>query len=318
MIDIKFEDGSFHIIHKADSDKLHEDPIKNALLKKLRAFLDTKEPQLVKFLIHTWNTQGRAITYKELREAILIGEIDEKLLDDWQQDYSRFVKKYLLPAWQEAVEAGAEEIKEKYPDWYFNPMSSGIRSWTEIRSADFVTNSTQTQIEGIRAVVYRAANIENISVDELARVIRPMVGLTARQATSNLRYYENLRNNGVSEKRAKDLSVRYAARQHRYRGYNIARTELAFAYNKGADDAVRQAQAAGYMGETVKEWSTALDERVCDTCRALEGKRIAMDDEFDFKTRLEYREPGIKRTPPAHPSCRCAVKYVEIAPPAYR
>ena len=38
-----------------------------------------------------------------------------------------------------------------------------------------------------------------------------------------------------------------------------------------------------------------------------------IDDDFDFKTKLI--EPGIKRTPPAHPHCRCSVLYREIEPP---
>lgn len=282
------------------------------VLTRLRSFLDPNEPSLVYLLVNTWQTQGKAITYKELREAILYGGLDEKLVEAWQQDYARFVVKHMQPAWEKAIAAAAKAIEDRYPDWYFNPSAEGVKAWVTNRGAEFVTNSTRTQIQGLRAVIEKAAVLEDMNVDQLARAIRPMVGLTQQQTVANLKYYNNLIGNGVTQKRALELSTRYSARQHRYRGYNIARTELAFAYNKGADEGVRQAQEAGYMGNVVKVWSTADDERVCEICGPLEGKTIAMDEDFDFPTKLAALNPGIRRTPPAHPSCRCAVEYREI------
>ena len=287
-----------------------------ALLMHLRRYLDKKEPELVYWLVQTWNTQSRAITYKELREAILAGDINWDLLQEWQQDYTAFVAAHLYPAWVDAMEAATKDMQRKYPGWRFDPYADGVRQWTETRSASFVTEVTNTQIEGLRAVVWRAANLENMTVDQLARAIRPMVGLTHPQAVANMRYFERLIANGMSEQRAHDLSIRYAARQHRYRGYNIARTELAFAYNQGSYQGTKQAQAKGYMGETVKIWCTAEDERVCEICGGLEGKTIGIDEEFNFSTRIATpANPTIKLVPPAHPSCRCAVMYKEIAPP---
>lgn len=286
------------------------------VLRKLRSFLDKEEPELVGLLVTLWHHQGRAITYKELREAILAGVLTTEQLADWQQDYSRFVTEHLRPRWIGAMEAAAQEIAKKYPEWYFDPYAEGVRQWTEARAAAFVTEVTATQIAGLQAVVQQAAVLENMSVDELSRVIRPMVGLTHPQAVANMKYYENLINSGVSQQKAKDLAIRYAARQHRYRGYNIARTELAFAYNQGSYEGTKQAQEKGYMGEVVKIWCTADDERVCEICGDLEGKRVAMDDDFNFYTRLAVpANPTIRKVPPAHPSCRCAVMYKEIAPP---
>lgn len=305
-----FHNGRFipeHEIQKSSEEA--------AVLQQLRSFLDANEPGLVRFLVNTWRSQGNAITYKELREAILSGEIDSDLLDDWMQDYSRFVVKYLQPAWEKAIIVAASVIEKKYPLWNFDPMGAGVLEWTANHAAEFVTNVTTTQIEGLRAVVRRAAVLEDMSVDGLARAIRPMVGLTKQQSEANLKYYETLIKNGMSEKKALDKSIRYAAKQHRYRGYNIARTELAFSYNQGSYEGTKQAQAAGYMGDTVKVWCTADDERVCTICGGLEGKEVAMDEDFDFYTKLHGRNATIRRVPPAHPSCRCAVMYKEIAPP---
>lgn len=285
-------------------------------LQKLRDFLDEVEPGLVYILVTLWHSQERAITYKMLREAILAGTVTQDMIDQWFQDYTRFVVETLHPAWIEAMEAAAREIALQYPEWYFDPYTEAIRRWTEERSASFVTEVTTTQIEAIRAVVQRAAVLNDMSVDQLARAIRPMVGLTHPQAVANLNYYEKLIENGVSEEKALDLSARYGAKQHRYRGYNIARTEMAFAYNQGSYEGTKQAQEKGYMGQTVKIWCTADDERVCKICGALEGKQVGMDEDFSFYTKLATpANPTIKKVPPAHPSCRCAVMYKEVAPP---
>lgn len=294
-------------------------------LKALRAFLDANEPRLVLFLVTFWNNQERAITYKELREAILAGEIDPEWLEQWQQDYSVFVTTYLQPLWLAAIDSAANDLQEwlkannrtDVMDW-FDPVADGIKEWVSQRAAEFVTNSSQEQMDAIRAVVQRAAVMEDMTVDKLARAIRPMVGLTKQQAVANMNYYQTLLRNGISETKARDLSIRYAARQHRYRGYNIARTELSFSFNKGADDGARQAQEYGVLGDLEKVWDAAEDERTCPICGALDGQRIAMNEEFDFPTKLAATNPGIRRTPPAHPSCRCGVKYVEVTDPVIK
>lgn len=286
-----------------------------AVLRKLRAFLDAAEPELVYWLTTLHAEQGKAVTYKELREAILAGEISADLLEEWQQDYVRFVKEHMDPAWSGAIAAAATDIAQRYPAFSFDPYADGVCSWVEERGAAFVTSSTAAQIDGLRAVVRRAAVLADINVDTLARAIRPMVGLYHQQSVANLNYFTGLLESGMKEKKALDLAARYGARQHRYRGYLIARTELAFAYNQGSYQGTKQAQEAGYMGEVVKVWSTAMDERTCPICGALEGKEIAMDEDFNFPTKLAGRMGTIQRVPPAHPSCRCAVEYREVTPP---
>ena len=283
------------------------------VLRLLREFLDSNEPSLVRFLVNTWRSQGNAITYKELREAILNGDIDPEWLEDWIQDYSRFVAQQLHPAWLEAMAAASADLERKYPTWFFNPMADGVRAWTDTRAAEFITSVSNAQAEGLRAVIQRAAVLEDMTVSELARAIRPMIGLTKQDSMAVMNYYETLRANGVSEKKAHDRAARYAAKKHRERAYTIARTELATAYNAGAHEGTRQAQAAGLLGECVKIWCTAGDERVCPFCGSLDGKQIAMDDEFPGAS----RSWSTKLHPPIHPRCRCGVKYKEIRPPKY-
>lgn len=284
----------------------------DAALLKLRRFLDTNEPKLVHFLQNLWNSQRRAITYKELREAILAGALSADLLYEWQEDYSAFLLEHLQPLWLEAMKQAAEQLEQRYGKFYFNPMADGVQQWVKEYGAAFVTNSSQTQIEALRAVIGMATGLENYTVDELSKAIRPIVGLNQPQAMANLKYYNTMREYGLSEKKALDKSIRYAARQHRARGYLIARTELAFGYNKGEYLAVKQAQEKGFMGQCVKVWCTAEDERVCSTCGPMDGKRVLLDEEFDFPTKLDN---WTRLTPPLHPNCRCGMLIEEIEPP---
>ena len=318
-----FHDGKF-----IPEQNIQKNTADAAVLRLLRSFLDANEPALVRILVNTWRSQGNAITYKELREAILAGDVSPELLEEWMQDYSRFVTRELQPAWDRAIAAAVVELEQRYPTFFFDPMADGVRAWTATRSAEFVTNVTNTQIEGIRAVVRRAANLEGMSVTELAKAIRPMVGLTEQASMAVMNYYETMRSNGVSAKRAQDRAVRYATRLHRKRAYLIARTELATAYNAGAHEGTKQAQEAGYLGQCVKEWCTAGDERVCPMCGGLSGTRWGMDDDimYDYtykrsgitsvrRINPSLADPEAGKRPPAHPGCRCAVKYIEIAPP---
>ena len=80
------------------------------VLDKLNAFLDATEPEPVYFLTRLWNDQQQAITYKELREAILNGYIDVKTIQAWQNDYANFVNEHLKPLWIEAMQAANADL----------------------------------------------------------------------------------------------------------------------------------------------------------------------------------------------------------------
>ena len=287
-------------------------------LRQLYSFIDIREPKLARFLNNMWREQEKAITYKQIREAILGGELTPAMVESWQQSYSRFVAEHMLPKWEEAFKASATELKKKYPQFAFDGTAEAVREWNMNNAARFVTNCTTEQIQGLRAAIRRATDLvaDGMNVDELSRVIRPMVGLTDRQTRANLNYYQKLIDNGMSKEKARDKSIRYSAKQHRYRSQMIARTELAFSYNQGQFLAVKQAQEQNLMGKCRKVWVTADTERTCPSCNSLDGKEIEMDEDFNIQTNLKGNL--IKRCPPAHPHCMCAINYIEYEPPAFQ
>ena len=281
----------------------------NVALRKLRRFLDASEPRLVYFLVNLWKNQGDAITYKELRESILAGELVTDYLEEWREDYSRFVTERLLPEWEKAMSVAEKDLIATHPDWKYNTAAFGSSEWMRDRAAEFVTSVSDTQIDGLRAVIRNASVLHTMSVDELARAIRPMVGLTMMQSVANLRYYQKLIENGVSTKRARELSIKYGSRQHRYRGFMIARQELAMAYNTGLYQGAKQARDAGYLKNPVKISACAMDERVCSTCGALEGAIVGFDDDFVIPNKGNYKFTSLH--PPYHIQCRCTTLIVD-------
>lgn len=297
-------------------------------LHRLDSFLNSENPRLVRFLVRTWNDQQTAITYKELREAILHGDLAAEALEEWQQDYAVFFNRYLQPILSDASNAGAKELAAAALSGsdVYAPMLDGVDDWIEAHGGEWITQMTTEAHEAVSTLIQYAAG-GNTTVDDLARVIRPTIGLNGPQSLANFRFFEETRRRLIRElldkhpemqvataerqatKRAKESAVRLAARQHRQRAEMIAQSELAFAYNKGADNAVRNAMDAGLMPRMKKQWSTAADEAVCATCGALDGVEVEMDDEFNFGGKELYA--GQKLTPPAHPRCRCALCYVE-------
>jgi hypothetical protein len=290
-----------------------------AALQRLRSFLNAEEPQAVEFLVSLWGEQRSAITYKELREAVLSGDLSAAQLDLWRLGYSRLVNEQLAPQWEKAMLAAAEELQRQYPHFLYNPQSQSAQEYIRLHGASLVTNIVEEQRSALRSAVLHALKLDNsMTAEDLSRMLRPMIGLTKPQAMANTNHYNAVRLSalesgmslGAAKKKASESAVRYAHRQERYRAMTIARTELASAYNQGAYLATLDAQEKGYIGDCRKIWLTAADELVCDICAGLDGKPVNLKGKFKISVKGKFK--GAIDLPPAHPRCRCAVAYEEI------
>jgi len=297
-------------------------------LHRLSAFLDANNPKVIRLLVNVWDDQKAAITYKELREAILCGSLTADQFHAWQQDYAVFFNTHLSGILRDAAYAGGKDLAaaRRRGAEIFAPMLDGVENWVTTHGGEWISNMTSEAREAVSTMIQYTAN-GNTTVDDLARRIRPLIGLTKQQGLANLRYYENLCDTLKKEllekypnmrettaeikaaAKAHESAIRYAARQHRERAAVIAQTELAFAYNKGAATAIQHAVNNGIIPPQKAVWSTAREERVCEICGALEGVAVSLGEEFDFAGRSLYA--GQKQTPPAHPRCRCTLCYVD-------
>lgn len=166
------------------------------LLNMLERYITDTEAVPISILTKFWADQAASITYKEIRKMIEDGDVSKEDLENWSKDYSILVEEKLAPLWEEAIIVGQignmilDSLKNS--DFEFDPSDEGIRKWIEQRGADFVTNSVQEQKKAIRRLTAKAVR-EELSPDELSRVIRPCIGLNSRQAEANLRYYNNIK-----------------------------------------------------------------------------------------------------------------------------
>lgn len=296
------------------------------ILNRMQGFLQQNTGEPVEILCSFWEDQKNAVTYKELREVVQSGMLTQKQFENWQQDYSVLVEKKLASVWQLAMAAGVAG-QPMFDDLSFsiNTQDPGIASWIKDRGAEFVTSCTAEQKRAIQSLLTKKITDQH-TVDELARFIRPCIGLTEGDTKAVLKLYDSVKDTLRANhprmkpenirKKALDAAQKYAEKKHRQRAFTIAQTELEFAYNRGADQGVRQAQEQGLLGKTIKRWITSGDDAVCSICAALDGTEIEMDDNFDFKGRLLFA--GQKMLPPAHPRCACAVEYIEVEPPIFR
>lgn len=298
------------------------------VLNRLNAYLDGNADEPAKFLVAFWEDQGKVFSYKEIREAILEGTVSEETMRLWRQDYTKLVADKMYPMWLNAISAGVkgQPIFDDLPHGFsFDTGVPDVVSWITSRGSAFVTSVTEEQKRAINALLLKGVT-NKFSTDELARTIRPCVGLTEGQAKANIRYYNSIKERLAKdhprmkkesiERKARERQLIYAEKQHRQRAYTIAHTEMAFAFNKGMDETIRQAQAKGLMGQMKKKWVTAGTGNVCSICEEF-GDMDSIEMDMDFSVVIGKK---IKRTitapiPPAHPRCRCAVQYVEVEPP---
>ena len=182
-----------------------------------------------------------------------------------------------------------------------------VQSWIDSHGRELITRLSDESQKAIANLIYRRQG-ELMRPREMAQQIRPLIGLTDRQAQANANYrekvYNRYRDNGLSSvaaaERADKAALKYAGRQHRQRAETILHTEIAFAYNRGAFIGVRQAISNGLMGRCEMIWTTSGAHRVCSRCMELKDTVVGHTD-----------ESGVK-LPPLHPRCRCAIMYREI------
>lgn len=277
---------------------------KKAILDQIRAFTDAEEPRLILILSKSWDKQQNAIKYSDLVRMIQTGEIDTEVLTTWTRMYSKLVADYFADKYRDGIKAGAKNAQSIY-GYKIDFSQNGIEDWIEDHGAQLVVSLVVSQRDALKAILKHAYDTEQ-TVDDLSRVIRPTIGLYPQQSTAVARYYNTLLNNGRKKKDAQKLAANYAARLHRYRAMMIARTEMAFAYNHGNDESIRQAQSEGLIGDVVKIWSTADDERVCSRCGPMDGKEVGMNDYFVDSSGHRVLKP------PLHPHCRCGIIYQQV------
>jgi SPP1 gp7 family putative phage head morphogenesis protein len=167
--------------------------------------------------------------------------------------------------------------------------------------ARLVRNVTKATQQGIAKLVSRGI-VDGIPPRDLAKMIKPMIGLTNNQASAALHLRKTLLKSGVTAKNTSTIVGKFIDKQLRYRAETIAITETVRASNMGQHAAWNDAidRRLIRVGGEPREWLAADSERTCPVCNALDGEIVEFSQ--PFSQGMLY--------PPAHPRCRCSVGLV--------
>jgi len=186
----------------------------------------------------------------------------------------------------------------------FDLRDPAAEEWAARRGSRLVVEIDSSTRKALRRA-FTVAQRSGGNPREVARLIRPSLGLHSRWATAVVRYQAGLLEQGRTEAVASRLAESYRARLLRARSLNVARTEILRAANEGKLEAWRQAQAQGLLGPRAgKMWVAAANAE--PVCAAADGQVVPLGELFS--TTL-----GSFEAPPAHPSCRCTAVAVSAA-----
>jgi hypothetical protein len=188
---------------------------------------------------------------------------------------------------------------------------------------DLIRNISADAAAAIRLVLLQSLR-DGTGPRETARLLTPLIGLSARQAQAVTNYRNMLASGnftGASSLSLRDkrfdgrlkpgvtltpdqidkMVARYAERQLRYRATMIARTESIRALNQGQLEAWRQAKQQGLIDGMREQWLPGPE--ACRKCESIPGMNVggvAIGGMFTTPF-------GLLDAPPAHPNCRCAL-----------
>jgi len=280
----------------------------------LREYLDKNEPKIQRAIRKMWNTEREIITKEEMEKVLQYSWVPVEWIQRFTNDYTVFVNEVMAPAWRDAMQNAVEYMNgqiERYAKKQFEDTHIGklIEDWIREHGGELIVQLSEAQHEAIREILRIYILEHPLSPYDLAKAIKPLIGLTSSEAVAVARYRESLVKENLSENVIENLTNKYAEFLLEKRALRIARTELSYAYNRGQLEAIREAKANGFFrGEVIKTWLTAGDERTCEFCQSLDGEVVGLEETYPGATK---REQEIL-TPPAHPMCRCTVIYEVI------
>lgn len=207
-----------------------------------------------------------------------------------------------------AGEAAASELSDVLGvALKFDRTNPAAEAWASANAARYVVEITEETRAGLRELV-ADAYAQQMTADELARLIRPSIGLDTRRAAAVLKFRNRLAADGIEADQLEARVAKYAAAKLKQRATLIARTELIDASNAGQQLLWGQARQKGHLDydRTRRRVLTTADDRldaeVCEPMPYLdENQDVRLDQPF---TTGDGRQ---KMGPTFHPGCRCAV-----------
>ncbi len=292
------------------------------------------EPTTMRRLYKSWNDERKSIEaewikysidhnatiapefqlmlYKDIKSWFEPGDIIE---NEWSQAAAlgtslmiRGIEKFsgqsigTPPVELKIIEGWNPAFVEDFPE-----LAASMERMFEVRSDFLIDKMSRANISAMNETLRRTIIEEGLGERGVADAVNNTIGLTEKQEAALSKFETRLKEAGVNRSKRKRALKAYSRRMNRYRARNIARTEMAEAFNGAMHETVNDAIRKGYVSKDIaKVWETASDERVCPFCGELHGTTIGFKDQYDVSKGAT--DLG-SIYPPLHSSCRCIVIY---------
>ena len=263
----------------------------------LDRLFDNLEPKARRQINRAITRVGSKVTTDMITESVRRGRVSKRLsaaLNTLPDELRVAVGPIIDTAVVQGGAASLRTIKGSGRFTITNPLATKAAGTI---TANLVKQVSRETKKALRTVIQQAFR-DRLPPAATARRIKPLIGLTSRQAQAVRNFQARLASTGLRAELVTKRAARYAAKLLRQRAFLIARTETIRSLSAGQQAAWRTARNAGRIPKTsLQRWSVVGDDRLCPICIALSGVKRKIGQQF----------PGGISHPPAHPSCRCSL-----------
>lgn len=232
--------------------------------KLLHALADKYSPKFNKAVLAALDEVKSKVTLRAVERAVESGDASLVIrvlgLEDLSGALSRNIRDALRDLYKAAGQVSVERLKLKMAFDLLNPYSVDYLQRYEF---GLVSSIAEESKDALRQVLTRAF-VAGGPPAQIARAIRPLVGLTPRDAMAVGNYWGGMVGQGVELGRAEVLTGKYAERLINQRAEMIARTETIRAAGAGREAAWRQAVEGGQLDSRRmrRHWLVTPDDRL--------------------------------------------------------
>lgn len=296
------------IVNKAEKPKKPPASKKEPDWKKLHNIADNEAKNLQKKLVDGFEKSRNGVSRDRLASTIRdnkLEEIDElmnyKSYDDLYEPISSSTEKSIYLS----MKSTGSSFKGTFDIGLdFDIKSNDIQSWIKNHSGNLIQNVTNQSKSVVRRALENAL-LERKDYGKIASQIYNSVGLNDRQAVALSNYEKMLSQKGFTGSKLDGFVEKYRDKLLKYRAETISRTEMLTATNRGQEFMWQRASDQGLIktDKTFKVWIVTPDDRLCDYCAPLDGKKVPINENFSVESPSGLVSiPG----PPLHVNCRCA------------
>jgi len=270
---------------------------------KLRRHLNEKETSISKPVRELWRSQSEAVTIKMTKRALEIGTVTNEWKEIWDRKIREFVRDTITSAWINSIGQSGDDVakrvnKLQLKQFDFDTTMESVKAWVDDKGGKLIVNLTAAQFGSVNALLQDQIALGVTSPYVLAQRIRPIVGLTEREAMAVVHFMAAVTEEGLPAGVVNKQVENYAKFLHKNRAARIARTELSNGYNFGHLDSLHQAADQGWLpGVPEKNW-LAGGADPCEDC---------LENEAEGYVYLEATFPTGDQHPTAHPHCECSL-----------